>query len=103
MRSGAAISRLHSQPALPTLKKPHGDIMTTRRSVVKLCALWPLAHMAGTAWGASDISPNMALTLYTGADRAERIQRAARDEGELNFYTSIAQSDIAALVDPVEE
>jgi iron(III) transport system substrate-binding protein len=77
--------------------------MTTRRSVVKLCALWPLAHMTGTAWGASEISPNMALTQYMGADRVERILRAARDEGELNFYTSIAQSDIAPLVDPFEE
>ncbi|MFM0070978.1 extracellular solute-binding protein [Paraburkholderia sediminicola] len=76
--------------------------MTTRRSVMKLCALWPLAGSMNLAWAAEKISPNMALTQYTGADRTERVLRAAKDEGELTFYTSIAQSDIAPLIDPFE-
>jgi iron(III) transport system substrate-binding protein len=77
--------------------------MTTRRSVVKLCALLPLVGPAASVAARDKISPNMALTQYAGADRAERIVRAAKDEGELNFYTSIAQSDIAPLVDPFEQ
>jgi iron(III) transport system substrate-binding protein len=46
--------------------------------------------------------PNLALASYEGADRAEKILAAAKDEGELNFYTSIAQPDIAPLIDPFE-
>lgn len=77
--------------------------MTTRRSVVKLCALWPLLGTVEPTHASDRISPNMALTQYTGADRDARLLRAAKEEGQLTFYTSIAQSDIAPLVDPFEQ
>nr|WP_284505780.1 extracellular solute-binding protein [Caballeronia sp. INDeC2] len=53
---------------------------------------------------ASDtVSPNLALTSYTGPDREARILAAAKAEGQLNFYTSIAQPDIAPLIDPFQD
>jgi iron(III) transport system substrate-binding protein len=108
MRYGAATSRAGSfactaRTAVDTKNNTHGDIMTTRRSVVKLCALMPFAGYAASAAALDKVSPNMALTQYTGADRAARIERAAKEEGELNFYTSIAQSDLAPLIAPFEQ
>src|SRR5712692_8991979 len=54
-----------------------------------LCAaLMPLAAAADAV---SDIA------LYTGRDRAERLEAGARKEGSLNLYTSLTVEDMAAL------
>jgi iron(III) transport system substrate-binding protein len=79
--------------------------MTTRRTVTKMAAAWlalaavnaPLRAQAN-----EKLSPNLGLTGYTGPDRAAKILQAAKAEGELNFYTSIAEPDVAPLIDPFQ-
>jgi iron(III) transport system substrate-binding protein len=88
------------------MKKLDGDKMTTRRTVTKMAATWlALGWMGspGFAHAEVPVSPNMPLTGYVGPDRSARILQAAKAEGELNFYTSIAQPDIAPLMDPFQE
>ncbi|TFL09421.1 extracellular solute-binding protein [Pusillimonas caeni] len=43
------------------------------------------------------------LLEYQGADRSEKIVQAAKEEGELTLYTSIAEKDIPPLIKPFEE
>ena len=42
------------------------------------------------------------LALYQGADRLQRIEEAARREGELTIYTSTPVEDIRVLTDAFE-
>ena len=42
------------------------------------------------------------LTTYEGADRMERILAAARKEGTLTLYTTIAEKDLPTLIKPFE-
>ena len=42
------------------------------------------------------------LATYEGADRLERIVAAAKKEGTLTLYTTIAEKDLPALVKPFE-
>lgn len=42
------------------------------------------------------------LATYEGADRMERIVAAARKEGTLTLYTTIAEKDLPALIKPFE-
>ena len=42
------------------------------------------------------------LAAYDGADRMERIVAAAKKEGALTFYTTIAEKDLPAIVGPFE-
>jgi len=44
-----------------------------------------------------------ALYDYRGADRHERIAAAAKQEGGLTLYTTIAEKDLAAIVQPFEK
>lgn len=48
-------------------------------------------------------SADDALLTYTAPDRATRLLTAAKREGELVFYTSIAQTDIQPLIEPFEK
>src|SRR5512142_1885524 len=43
------------------------------------------------------------LYEYQGADRMEKIVAAAKKEGTLNLYTTIAEKDLPAVVKPFEE
>ncbi len=43
------------------------------------------------------------LLNYNGPDRAEKVLAAAKKEGTLTLYTSIAEKDIAPLVTPFEQ
>ncbi|MGV6874715.1 ABC transporter substrate-binding protein [Pseudochelatococcus sp. B33] len=45
---------------------------------------------------------NELLTLST-PDRAEKLEAAAKEEGTLTLYTSVAQSDVQPLIKPFEE
>ena len=42
------------------------------------------------------------LATYTGADRLDKIIAAAKKEGKLTFYTSIAEPDVLPLIKPFE-
>jgi len=63
-----------------------------------------LAIGAGCAAPPEPSSPagTPAPAAYEGSDRLEKIVAAARREGSLTFYTTIAEKDIATLVDPFE-
>ena len=43
------------------------------------------------------------LASYEGADRMEKIAAAAKKEGELTLYTTIAEKDLPAIVKPFEQ
>ncbi len=43
------------------------------------------------------------LFAYEGADRMDRIAAAAKKEGELTLYTTIAEKDLAAILQPFEQ
>ena len=43
------------------------------------------------------------LFNYTGPDRTEKIVAAAKKEGTLTLYTTIAEKDLPALIQPFEE
>ncbi len=43
------------------------------------------------------------LASYEGADRMDRIAAAAKKEGELTLYTTIAEKDLPAIVSPFEK
>ena len=66
-----------------------------------LARLWlPLAVLAASLTvGAQDAS----LLLYDKPDRAEKVLAAAKKEGTLTLYTSIAEKDIAPLTTPFEQ
>jgi len=63
-----------------------------------LRSLWAASVLAaGTAaWAQSP------LAVYEGADRLERIVAAAKAEGTLTLYTTIAEKDLPALIKPFE-
>ena len=52
--------------------------------------------MAGGAWA------QPALATYEGADRMDRIVAAAKKEGTLTLYTTIAEKDLPTLIKPFE-
>src|SRR5512140_2216189 len=43
------------------------------------------------------------LASYAGADRMDKIAAAAKKEGELTLYTTIAEKDLPAIVKPFEQ
>jgi len=43
------------------------------------------------------------LNEYTGADRLEKIAAAAKKEGTVTFYTTIAEKDLPAVLGPFEK
>jgi iron(III) transport system substrate-binding protein len=43
------------------------------------------------------------LFSYSGADRMDRIAAAAKKEGELTLYTTIAEKDLPAIIKPFEQ
>jgi iron(III) transport system substrate-binding protein len=57
---------------------------------------------AGLALAAAAGAAAQNLATYEGADRLERIAAAARKEGTLTLYTTIAEKDLPVLVKPFE-
>jgi iron(III) transport system substrate-binding protein len=43
------------------------------------------------------------LYTYEGADRMDKLAAAAKKEGELSFYTTIAERDLKTIVEPFEK
>jgi iron(III) transport system substrate-binding protein len=56
--------------------------------------------VAWAALGVAQAQP--ALATYEGTDRMERIVAAAKKEGTLTLYTTIAEKDLPALIKPFE-
>src|SRR5207302_9343736 len=57
------------------------------------------AALVTEAWAQSDAS----LLQYQGADRYQKLLAAARKEGSITFYTTIAEKDLATIVRPFEK
>src|SRR6185436_20522990 len=65
--------------------------MTSRQMLVALAAALALPCAAQN------------LATYEGADRMERIAAAAKKEGALTLYTTIAEKDLPAIIKPFED
>jgi iron(III) transport system substrate-binding protein len=75
-----------------------------RRAVLKASLLAVLATAAaGTAMAQSKDDPDYSLLQYQGPDRAQKLLAAAKKEGSLTFYTTIAEKDIPIIVLPFEK
>jgi iron(III) transport system substrate-binding protein len=66
-----------------------------------LLALVPAALALVATAAFSQTPPN--LYTYEGADRMEKLVAAAKKEGELMLYTTIAERDLKTIVDPFEK
>jgi iron(III) transport system substrate-binding protein len=64
-----------------------------------LSRLWAL--VAACAMGA--FAADTSLMQYEGADRMDRIAAAAKKEGSLTLYTTIAEKDLPAILKPFEQ
>ena len=70
------------------------------------------AGSAAAAWGwfaglaalllATAAGAQAPLALYEGVDRMERIVAAAKKEGTLTLYTTIAEKDLPVIIKPFE-
>jgi len=68
--------------------------------MVRVLAALVLAAAAGAALAQS---PQAAVYLYEGGDRSERLAQAARKEGTLVLYTSLATSESVPLTQAFEK
>jgi len=64
------------------------------------CMLVTLA-MAATALPA--LAQDASLLLYDGPDRAQKVLAAAKAEGSLTLYTSLAEKNLKSLIEPFEK
>jgi iron(III) transport system substrate-binding protein len=55
------------------------------------------------AWSLAAQAADSSLLASTAPDRQQKLEAAAKAEGSLTLYTSIAQKDIAALTGPFEK
>ena len=62
-----------------------------------------VAVLTGQATAQAQGTPDMSLLQYSGPDRAQRLLAAAKKEGSLTFYTTIAEKDIPTIVLPFEK
>src|SRR6185369_9449462 len=62
---------------------------------------WLMGLAAGAAGLA--LAQDASLAQYEGPDRMERIVAAAKKEGTLTFYTTIAEKDLPVIVKPFED
>jgi iron(III) transport system substrate-binding protein len=58
---------------------------------------------AVAAWAALPSAAQQNLFQYAGADRMDKIVAAAKKEGKLTLYTTIAEKDLPAVVKPFED
>jgi len=70
-------------------------------SVVRFTGMAAIALALAAPWMSS--AAQESLASYKGADRQQRLEQAAKEEGTLTLYTSTAQKDIAPLVEPFEK
>lgn len=63
----------------------------------------PIVSLLAALALAAGANAQSALNEYQGADRMDRIVAAAKKEGTLTFYTTIAEKDLPAVVKPFED
>ncbi len=73
--------------------------MNERRMALALSTLAALVALVSVHGAAM---AQMPLATYEGADRMARITEAAKKEGALTLYTTIAEKDVPAIVKPFE-
>src|SRR4028119_713573 len=56
-----------------------------------------------TVWSLAALAADSSLLNLTTSDRQAKLEAAAKVEGSLSLYTSIAQKDLAPLVGPFEK
>ncbi|HEY4319239.1 MAG TPA: extracellular solute-binding protein [Herbaspirillum sp.] len=80
---------------------------TARGRVLKLAAALGLAGLCFLGMTASlpavAQEKTASLALYDGPDRAQKILAAAKAEGTLNLYTTLAASNLTKLIGPFEK
>ncbi|MDB5765021.1 MAG: fbpA 1 [Herminiimonas sp.] len=59
--------------------------------------------LTALAIGLPAFAQDSSLLLYNGPDRADKVLAAAKKEGTLTLYTSIAEKDIPLLITPFEK
>jgi iron(III) transport system substrate-binding protein len=62
-----------------------------------------LAALAALAIAGPGMAQDTSLLQYQGPDRAQKILKAAQQEGGFTLYTSIAEKDIQPLIAPFEK
>ena len=72
----------------------------TRRDALKSLAAVPAVSVLPAL---AQATPDNSLLNSQSADRAERILAAAKKEGTFTWYTSFAEKDIPAVVEPFEK
>lgn len=70
------------------------------RTFMRFCAVLAAALVILPA-AAQEIDPR-SPAFYDGADRASRIEQAAKHEGAITLYTTLAEKNLQALVGPFE-
>ena len=68
---------------------------------MKRRTLWPVVASLALA-GSLPALAQSPLATYEGPDRMERIVAAAKKEGSLTLYTTIAEKDLPTLIKPFE-
>ncbi len=105
MRVRLALAGASLWDALKTWLKagPNAWLNTLRggaaMAVASVAATLGCSVLAALATSAAAQSP---LATYDGADRMERLITAAKKEGTLTLYTTIAEKDLPVLVKPFE-
>jgi iron(III) transport system substrate-binding protein len=71
-----------------------GSILKICRGLLLVC----VAVLAGMAGAQTNVPASVAVPLYQGADRTQRLIEGAKKEGVLTFYSSMAAKDSARIV-----
>ena len=77
--------------------------MNTKLLSIRKFARGVLHALAVTMSLSINAAPDYSLLTYEGADRQQRLLAAAKAEGTLTLYTTIAEKDLAVLIVPVEK
>jgi iron(III) transport system substrate-binding protein len=89
------------------MKQKHKDVVNTKRSIF-LCVLTFVffvpfvGHPVFVPFVAVAAGGQTSLADYSAPDRMARIAAAAKNEGALTLYTTIAEKDLPTLIRPFE-
>jgi len=84
-------------------REPHvrsGQVKdVTMKRIIRVAVAW----LTAAVLAAPAMAQNESLLLYQGSDRQERLVEAARAEGELMLYTTLAEKNLRPLIEPFEK
>ena len=83
-------------------RSTHFSIKQNKRTVEFIVASM-VAVFAMLAAPSAIAVPDVSLLNYAGADRQQRLVAAAKAEGTLTLYTTIAEKDLVVLIGPFEK